>query len=181
LNVLSVSLANEPVNPKNSLPANEKYLNFLLGDEHYSLPLTKVREIIRICPITAVPRMPSHLLGVINLRGKIVPVMDLRQRLLLPPALDHERACIIVIQATGESSLIGLVVDVVEEVASISAEAIEPAPDFGADFDMRFILGLAKGRDSVITLLDIDALLAADGPEISATDMVLVAADPNGS
>ena len=169
-----------PVNPIESLPANGKYLNFLLGDEHYSLPITKVREIIRLSPITPVPRMPSHLLGVINLRGKIVPVMDLRKRLLLPPAQQLERACIIVIQASGDSASIGLLVDLVEDVASIGVEAIEPPPDFGADLDDRFILGLAKAKDSVITILDIDALLAEDQAFGVGIGSVPISAEPGG-
>jgi len=173
------SSASQTLHTKESLPAHGKYLNFLLGEEHYSLPLTKVREIIRILPITPVPRMPAHLLGVINLRGKIVPVMDLHRRLLLKPAPELERACIIVIQASSESSLIGLLVDVVEEVASISAEAIEPAPDFGSELDLRFILGLAKTEHSVITVLDIDALLAPDSAELLVTDMATISAEPS--
>ena len=172
--------AMQTVNPKETLPLNGKYLNFLLGEEHYSLPLTKVREIIRICPITPVPRMPAHLLGVINLRGKIVPVMDLRQRLLLPPATELERACIIVIQSSADSCVVGVLVDVVEAVASISAQAIEPPPDFGADLNMRFILGLAKVKDSVITVLDIDALVAADAPDELSSVLAPTSAEPNG-
>jgi purine-binding chemotaxis protein CheW len=168
------------VNAKDALPANGKYLNFLLGQEHYSLPLTKVREIIRITPITPVPRMPSHWLGVINLRGKIVPVMNLRKRLLLPPTSDLERACIVVIQASNESWLIGLLVDVVLEVASIDAEAIETAPDFGSDLDGRFILGLAKGKDSVITVLDIHALLPGDGDQDIVSSLASLGAEPGG-
>lgn len=168
------------VNAKEALPANGKYLNFLLSDEHYSLPLTKVREIIRICPITPVPRMPSHWRGVINLRGKIVPVMNLRRRLLLPPSSDLERACIVVIQASTESWLIGLLVDVVLEVASIDVEAIEPVPDFGSDLDGRFILGLAKVKDSVITVLDIDTLLSDDGAEDMVSSLEPIGAEPGG-
>lgn len=180
MTMLPEASPSQAANPKESLPAHGKYLNFLLGDEHYSLPLTKVREIIRILPITAVPCMPAHVLGVINLRGKIVPVMDLRQRLLLKPAPELERACIIVIQASSESSLIGLLVDVVEEVASINPEAIEPAPGFGSELDLRFILGLAKSDHSVITVLDIDALLAADPAELLLSDLAAISAEPSG-
>jgi purine-binding chemotaxis protein CheW len=168
------------VNAKDALPANSKYLSFLLGEEHYSLPITEVREIIRICPITPVPRMPSYWLGVINLRGKIVPVMNLRQRLLLPPASDFERACIVVIQASSESWLIGLLVDVVLEVASIDAEAIEPAPEFSSDLDGRYILGLAKVKDLVITVLDINALLPGYGTDDMVNNLPPIGAEPGG-
>lgn len=146
----------------NSLPAAGKFLNFQLGQERYSLPVTEVREIIRVCPITPVPRMPAYHLGVINLRGKIVPVMDLRRRLHLPPAENLERACIIVVHrqtAQSPDQLIGLQVDVVEEVAFIGQEAIEAPPDFCDVIDGKFILGMAKSKDAVITILSIEELL----------------------
>jgi len=139
-----------------------KYLNFQLGQEHYSLPVIAVREIIRVCPITSVPRMPPYHLGVINLRGKIVPVMDLRRRLDLEPAETLERACIIVIlnQNTGTpGQLVGLQVDLVEEVSYISQDAIEPPPDFCNVIDGKFVLAMAKSKEHVITILNIEELL----------------------
>lgn len=155
----------EPV-ASNDLPIAGKFLHFQLGQERYSLPVTAVREIIRVCPITHVPRMPAHHLGVINLRGKIVPVMDLRRRLHLQPAKSLERACIIVVHHQTEQNpdqLIGLQVDVVEEVAFIPQDAIEPAPDFCDVIDGKFILAMAKSKDSVITILSIEELLENSG------------------
>jgi purine-binding chemotaxis protein CheW len=161
----------EPV-ASSDLPIAGKFLHFQLGQERYSLPVTAVREIIRVCPITHVPRMPAHHLGVINLRGKIVPVMDLRRRLHLPPAKSLERACIIVVHHQTEQNpdqLIGLQVDVVEEVAFIPQDAIEPAPDFCDVIDGKFILAMAKSKDSVITILSIEELLENSGnPEANA-------------
>lgn len=144
-----------------------KYLTFRLGLEYYSLPVLKVREIMRLCPITAVPRMPSHLRGVINLRGKIVAVVDLRSRFQLPPQEDAERACIIVVQLAGSSkSVMGVIVDAVEDVSPFGADDIEPTPDFGPMLDTHFILGMAKSKGIVKAILDIDQVLLAEG-EIS--------------
>jgi purine-binding chemotaxis protein CheW len=155
----------EPL-PNNNVPAAGKFLNFQLGEERYSLPVIAVREIIRVCPITHVPRMPAHHLGVINLRGKIVPVMDLRRRLHLHQANSLERACIIVVHHQTEQNpdqLVGLQVDVVEEVAFISQDAMEPAPDFCDVIDGKFILAMAKSKESVITILNIEELLENSG------------------
>jgi purine-binding chemotaxis protein CheW len=150
-----------------SLPEAGKYLTFVLDQERYSVPVLKVREIMRLCPITPVPRMPSYILGVINLRGKIVPVIDLRARFGLPKALDLERACVVVVQFTtseGNPQLMGMVVDIVEEVSVFTSQDLELPPDFGGDIDTRFITGMAKSKGTVKTLLDLDRLLNFVGP-----------------
>jgi purine-binding chemotaxis protein CheW len=149
------------------LPEAGKYLTFVLDQERYSVPVLKVREIMRLCPITPVPRMPSYILGVINLRGKIVPVIDLRARFGLPKALDLERACVVVVQFTtseGNPQLMGMVVDIVEEVSVFTSQDLELPPDFGGDIDTRFITGMAKSKGTVKTLLDLDRLLNFVGP-----------------
>jgi purine-binding chemotaxis protein CheW len=147
-----------------SLPAPGKYLTFKLGKEFYSLPVLKVREIMRLCPITMVPRMPPYLRGVINLRGKIVPVVDLRTRFGMPPLVDNDRACIIVVQlAGGNKSVIGVIVDSVEDVSPFEAGDIEPTPDFGDILDTQFILGMSKVKGTVKAILDIDQILLMDG------------------
>ncbi|MEB3308056.1 MAG: chemotaxis protein CheW [Cyanobacteriota bacterium] len=146
----------------NTLPKPGKFLHFQLGHERYSLAVKEVREIIRLCPVTPVPRMPDYHRGVINLRGKIVPVMDLRLRLGLAPSANLERACIIVVQREHSNSpdqLIGLQVDAVEEVAFIPEECIEPAPDFCGTIDDRFILAMAKNKEAVITILSVEELV----------------------
>jgi purine-binding chemotaxis protein CheW len=143
-----------------SLPAPGKYLTFKLGKEFYSLPVLKVREIMRLCPITTVPRMPPYLRGVINLRGKIVPVVDLRTRFGLPPLIDNERACIIVVQLAGAAKgVMGVIVDAVEDVSPFEASDIEPTPDFGDILDTQFILGMSKVKGTVKAILDIDQIL----------------------
>lgn len=150
------SLAND------SLPQTGKYLTFILAHERYSVPVLKVREIMRLCPVTPVPRMPPYIRGVINLRGKIVPVIDLRKRFELPQSGNEERICIIVVQfdtPDGLAQLMGMIVDVVEEVSHFTAEELESPPDFGSAIDTRFIVGMAKSKGTVKTLLDIDRLL----------------------
>lgn len=150
-----------------NLPEPGKYLTFVLDKERYSVPVLKVREIMRLCPITPVPRMPSYILGVINLRGKIVPVIDLRERFGLPKAVDLDRVCVVVVQfatSEGNPQLMGMMVDIVEEVSHFVLEDLELPPDFGGDIDTRFITGMAKSKGTVKTLLDLDRLLNFAGP-----------------
>lgn len=145
-----------------NLPDAGKYLTFILENERYSVPVLKVREIMRLSPITPVPRMPAYIKGVINLRGKIVPVIDLRERFGLQQAVDLDRICVIVVQfdtTDGGSQLMGMIVDVVEEVSQFNTEDLELPPDFGGSIDTRFITGMAKSKGTVKTLLDIDRLL----------------------
>jgi purine-binding chemotaxis protein CheW len=144
-----------------------KYLTFTLGAESYGIPVLKVREIIRLCPVTAVANMPAHVKGVINLRGKVIPLVDLRVRFGLPVGSDDDRNCIVVTQiASGTSGprLYGIVVDGVEEVANFTAEAIEPTPDFGGAIDAHFITGMAKAGTAVKTLIDLDKIATEDAP-----------------
>jgi purine-binding chemotaxis protein CheW len=142
-----------------------KYLVVTLGNESYGIPVLKVREIIRLCPITPVANMPPHVRGVINLRGKIIPLVDLRARFGLPTGEDHDRNCIVVAQLAGSAGvprLYGVIVDGVEEVANFTASDIEPTPDFGGVIDVRFITGMAKSGSLVRTLVDLDRIAAAD-------------------
>ena len=142
-----------------------KYLTFVLGGEAYGVPVLAVREIIRLCPITPVATMPAHVRGVINLRGKIIPLVDLRLRFGLPAAEDHDRTCIVVAHVTaaaGGTRPYGVIVDAVEEVAQFTAADIEPPPDFGGAVDARFITGMAKASSGVKVLVDLDLIAAAD-------------------
>ncbi|MBI4028608.1 MAG: purine-binding chemotaxis protein CheW [Verrucomicrobia bacterium] len=142
-----------------------KHLTFTLGRESYGLEVLKVREIIRMQDITPVPQMPDYVKGVINLRGKVVPVIDLRLKFRLAKAEFTERTCIIVVQvslASGTSSLMGLIVDAVEEVVNIIAQEIEGPPDFGAKLSAEYLLGMAKLKNGVKTLLDIDRVVTAE-------------------
>lgn len=143
-----------------------RYLTFTLGEESYGFPVLKVREIIRLCPITPVPQMPLYVKGVINLRGTVIPVFDLRAKLQFATTNYGERACIIVVQATlpsGETTLIGAIVDAVEEVVHLSPTDIEAAPDFGGAPDTQCILGLATIQGGVKTLLNIEKIFLTDG------------------
>jgi len=125
----------------------------------------KVREIIRVTTITAVPQMPAYVRGVINLRGKIIPVMDLRLRFGFPDAPSTDQTCIIVVQVRlveGKSTQMGLIVDGVEEVLNLAAADIEETPDFGSQIATDYIVGMAKIKSAVKTLLDIDRVLSAN-------------------
>jgi purine-binding chemotaxis protein CheW len=141
-----------------------KYLAFVLGGNGYGIPILKVREIIRLLDITPIPRMPDYVRGVINLRGKIVPVIDLRLKLGLPDPVTTNRTCIIVthVQIGDATKLMGLIVDALEEVYQINAEDIEPAPDFGTGTVNGHIRNMAKAKGQVKALLDIDRIIHDD-------------------
>lgn len=157
-----------PASPQSAAPAAAqpgKYLSFTLGRESYAVPVLVVREIIRLCPITPVASMPPHVRGVINLRGKVIPVIDLRIRFGLPDPVDHDRTCIVVAQVAaigGGSRPYGAIVDGVEEVAVYAADDLVPPPDFGTAIDTRFITGMARAGTGVTTLIDLDAIARAD-------------------
>jgi purine-binding chemotaxis protein CheW len=141
-----------------------KYLTFVLGGAGYGIPILKVREIIRLLDITPIPRMPDYVRGVINLRGKIVPVIDLRVKLGLAHPVTTNRTCIIVTHVAigGASKLMGLIVDSLDEVHQINAEDIEPAPDFGRGTSNEHIQNMAKAKGQVKALLNIDRIVQDD-------------------
>ncbi len=142
-----------------------KFLTFTLADECYGVEVLKIREIIRMQKITPVPQMPEHVKGVINLRGKVIPVVDLRIKFNLPAADATERTCIIVVDVDGGqgvNQLLGLVVDAVEEVLNVSESEVEPSPDFGTRLSTECCLGIAKIKDSVKTLLDIEKVVSGE-------------------
>jgi len=144
-------------------PRAGKYLTFQLASEEFGIQVLKVREIMGVQDITAVPQTPPHIKGVINLRGKVVPVVDLRLKFGLPPADYTARTCIIVTQLKSDNStvLIGVVVDGVAEVLNLSTQEIEDTPDFGEKLETRYLLGMAKVKGKVKILLDIDRILSA--------------------
>jgi purine-binding chemotaxis protein CheW len=141
-----------------------KYLTFTLADEDYGLEILKVREIIGMLDITAIPQTPDYVKGVINLRGRVIPVIDLRLRFGLPAMEYGERTCIIVVDARTclGTTQVGVVVDSVSEVLNVSGGDIEPPPAFGARIDTGNILGIAKGKGTIKILLDIDKVLASE-------------------
>jgi purine-binding chemotaxis protein CheW len=136
----------------------QKYLTFCLADEEYGIEILKVVEIIGVLPITRVPRTPAYLKGVINLRGRIIPVIDLRLKFGLCAAEQTEETCIIVVHANNK--IMGVMVDRVSEVVDLAKNAIEEAPSFGSNLNTDYILGVGKVQDKIKLLLDIDKVIA---------------------
>ncbi|MGE0086179.1 MAG: chemotaxis protein CheW [Desulfococcaceae bacterium] len=147
-----------------------KYLTFTLADEEYGIGILKIKEIIGMMPITVVPQTPVFVKGVINLRGKVIPVIDLRLRFGMETIEYTDRTCIIVVEVDGETGnmMIGIVVDTVSEVLNIRKQDIEDTPRFGTKLDTNYILGMAKTEKTEKTegdvkiLLDIDRVLRSE-------------------
>ena len=149
---------------RNMIIKTGKYLSFFLEEEEYGIGILKVKEIIGMMPITSVPRTPEYVKGVINLRGKVIPVIDLRLKFDMNSIEYTERTCIIVVEIDSESStvLIGIVVDAVSEVLNIKEEEIEETPAFGTQLNTEYILGMAKMEGGVKILLNIDKVLSSE-------------------
>jgi len=141
-----------------------KYLTFSMASEEYGIGILKIKEIIGMMSITTVPQTPEFIKGVINLRGKVIPVIDLRLRFGMTADDYTERTCIIVVEIPGLSGtvMIGIVVDSVSEVLSIKGDEIEETPTFGTKLNTDYILGMAKMDGGVKILLDIDRVLSRD-------------------
>ena len=142
-----------------------KYLTFALAEEEFGVPVLKVREIVRMMDITTVPHMPSHVRGVINLRGKVIPVIDLRVKLGFPAADYTERTCIVIAEIALPVArvLMGVIVDRVAEVLSLASHEIEPTPEFGERVQTDYMRGVAKVKGRVKILIDLDRVLGGDG------------------
>ncbi|MEO5957557.1 MAG: chemotaxis protein CheW [Opitutaceae bacterium] len=141
-----------------------KYLTVVLENEAYGIGVLKVREIIRMQKITPVPQMPAFVKGVINLRGRVIPIVDMRVKFGLKAEF-AERTCIVVVQVklpSDQTVQMGLIVDSVEEVVTLNASEIEPTPDFGTKINTEYLLGMAKVKGTVKTLLDIDRVVAPE-------------------
>jgi purine-binding chemotaxis protein CheW len=160
-----------------------KLLSFGLGKEEYGLDILAVREIIGVIDITPLPRTPSYVKGVINLRGKIIPVIELRSRFGLTPVPYTEETCIIVVdvptdgQGESESRLMGVVVDTVREVLDIPTSAIEPTPEFGCSIPMDYITGIGKVKDKVVVMLDATKVMSPT--EAGALSSALKSEEPS--
>ncbi|MBN1546252.1 MAG: purine-binding chemotaxis protein CheW [Syntrophaceae bacterium] len=139
-----------------------KYLTFSLAGEEYGIGILKVKEIIGMMPITQVPQTPNYVKGVVNLRGKVIPVVDLRLKFGIDAIEYTERTCIIVVEiiSAGKTIPMGIVVDSVSEVLNIKSSEIEETPSFGTKLKTEFILGMAKIGSNVKILLDIDLVLS---------------------
>ncbi len=141
-----------------------KYLTFRLDHEEYGIPILTVVEIIKMMDVTPVPRTPSFVRGVINLRGKVIPVVELREKFGMDRTDDTDETCIIVVKVEGRETEMemGIIIDTVSEVLDINAREIEAPPEFGTACDTEFILGMAKTGASVKILIDINRVLRPD-------------------
>ncbi len=142
-----------------------KYLSFVLGAEEYGLEILKVQEINGMMDVTRVPRTPDYVRGVINLRGRVIPVVSLRKKFEMPEVEDTEKTCVIVVQVTRNDTQItmGIIVDEVSEVLNIQADQIEPPPSFGGGMEEAdFIIGMGKLGKKVVIMLDVDMVLRGD-------------------
>jgi purine-binding chemotaxis protein CheW len=162
-----------PVTPLNSDDRGGKYLVFELGHEEFGIRVLQVREIMGVQEITSLPQTPAHVRGVINLRGKVIPVVDLRLKFGLPEQEYTERTCIIVVQVNRRRGpiSIGIVVDGVAEVLTLAASDIEDTPDFGNGAVTPYLLGMAKVKGKVKILLEIDQVLL--GQDMAGLDALM--------
>lgn len=142
----------------------DKFLTFQLGEENYAIPILKVKEIIGMMKITKVPKLPNFIKGVINLRGEIIPIIDLRIKFGLDEREYDDRTSIIVIELLTESSGVktsGVVVDTVNEVLYINENSIDPPPEYGNGINQAFLVGMGKIGEKVIMLLNVDKILSS--------------------
>jgi purine-binding chemotaxis protein CheW len=140
--------------------ASAQYLTFALGGAEYGVEIRKVQEIRGYAPTTPIPNTPPHVMGVMNLRGAIVPVVDLRRALGMP-ATEYTSFTVIVVVTVGTRAM-GLIVDAVSDVLDVERGAMQPTPDFGTQVDERFVRGLAHAGGKLVILLDIDRVLGGD-------------------
>ena len=144
--------------------SSQQYVTFSLGEELFGVEVTRAREILSVTPVTKVPQTPEYLLGVINLRGQVVPVVDMRLKLGLPAGEETEDTCVIVVevQIDGESIIVGALADAVREVLEIRADQIEPAPRLGTRLKTEFITGMGKVDEQFLILLNIDRVFSSE-------------------
>ncbi len=148
---------------------SERFLTFHLANEEYGIEIMKVQEIIGLVPITLVPTAPDYCRGVINLRGKVIPTIDLRSKLGMEPCDDTDRTCIVIVEVPGPNGQThyGLVVDEVADVLEISQADLNPAPEYGAGFDASMIQAIGVVAGDVKILLDIDRVLSGESIPVS--------------
>lgn len=143
----------------------EKYLSFFLGNEEYAMEILSVREIIGLMDITPLPQTPEYVKGVINLRGKIIPVIELRSKFNLTSVEYTEQTCVIVVEVGSDDGsepfAMGLIVDSVREVLDICKDAVEPPPTFGCNIPLSYIEGIGKVKEKVIVLLNVDQIVTS--------------------
>jgi purine-binding chemotaxis protein CheW len=148
----------------NNASSNQQYVTFSLGEELFGVEVARTREILSLTPVTKVPQTPDYLLGVINLRGQVVPVVDMRLKLGLPAGAETEDTCIIVVDVLvdGETITVGALADAVREVMDIRSDQIEPPPRLGTRLKTEFITGMGKVDEQFMILLNIDRIFNSD-------------------
>lgn len=153
-----------------SITDTRQYLTFRLGEEVFALGVSNVREILEFTTVTRVPKTPEFMRGVINLRGSVVPVLDMRLKFGLTKAEKTVDTCIIVVEVSfeGENTIIGALVDSVQEVFDLEPDQIEPAPKIGTQLRTEFIKGMGKRDDHFIILLDIDKVFSSEELAVAA-------------
>ena len=146
-----------------------QYLTFTLGQEEYGVEILKVQEIKGFSAITPIPNTPSYIKGVMNLRGTIIPVVDLRSKFGMSEA-EYNQFTVIIVVTVG-TKVMGVIVDAVSDVLNIPKSDIQETPDFGAQVEARFISGMAKAREKLVVLVDIDKVVnSADAPDVTASN-----------
>ena len=147
-----------------SITEASQYLTFMLGDEVFALDIGKVREVLDFTSIAKVPQTPDFMLGVINLRGTVAPVVDMRLKFAMTPTETTVNTCIIIveIEIDGETNVLGAMVDSVQEVMDLDPDQIEPPPRIGTRLNTKFIKGMGKRDNQFIIILDIDKVFSAD-------------------
>jgi purine-binding chemotaxis protein CheW len=148
----------------------QRYLTFRLGGTSYAIGILKVQEIIGLLRITPVPGTPAHVRGVINLRGRVIPIVDLCKRFKMPATPDTERTCIVITQVSGARgpATMGIVVEDVAQVVDLPPDRVEAVPEFGINVRTDYLTGVARLAENVILLLDIDAVLSREDAELVA-------------
>ncbi|HCL77286.1 chemotaxis protein CheW [Stutzerimonas nitrititolerans] len=156
--------SNRERSPSAATVGNQQYLTFQLAEEMFAVGIQQVREIIEYGNVTTVPMMPRFVRGVINLRGSVVPVIDLSARFGRGSSEIHRRTCVVIVEVEQEGAQqeLGMIVDAVSEVLDIPQSEIEPAPAFGARIRADFISGMGKIEGRFVVLLDVDKVLAVD-------------------
>ena len=156
-----------------SVPAPGRFLTFHLGASYYGVPIREVREVVRLCPITGVPNMPVHIRGVINLRGSVLPVFDLRAKFGMAAVDYDDRGCIVVFDRQQDrprqAGAIGAIVDGVDDVLVLTQSQLASAPDFAGTVEADYLLGVGTTADRVFSLLHMKNILAADGSVLMPT------------
>ncbi|TLM76805.1 MAG: purine-binding chemotaxis protein CheW [Actinobacteria bacterium] len=165
---------------QHTTPAGGRYLTFGLDDQIYGLEILRVQEIVGLLPVTRVPRLPAAFAGVVNLRGRVIPVIDLRQALGMDASAMGERTCIVIARLEGDvgDRVVGLVVDTVSDVVAFTGEQMEATPEFGRMADTSYISAIGRVEGRVVLLLDIDEVLSDE--QASAVESAARAACEDG-